>query len=166
MKSTFVLETIWQTPQGRVRVIDFMPVGRQGSTLLRRVLGLEGHVKLWQELSIRPDYGAIKPWMSRVRSGNKNTLLAMAGPDAWALHCEPLPHPHPHGHTSSFAVSAGEQLDFELAWFPSYRPLPERTNFDEALNEAVSYWTTWADHCRQDGPYSPMVKRHSWYCGL
>ncbi len=159
MDSTFVLETIWQTSQGRVKVVDFMPVGRPGSALLRRVVGLEGDVDLWQEFSVRPEYGAIKPWMSRVRLGNADTLLAMAGPDAWALHCDPLPHPHPHGHSNSFTVGAGEQLDFELAWFPSYRPLPERTNFDEALDEALAYWTTWAGNCRQDGPYSPMVKR-------
>ncbi|WP_104045105.1 glycoside hydrolase family 15 protein [Arthrobacter sp. ZGTC412] len=159
MASSFVLETIWQTSQGRVKVIDFMPVGRQGSSLLRRVVGLDGVVRLSQEYTIRPEYGAIKPWMSRVRSSNGETLLAMAGPDAWALHCEPLPHPYPHGHTSSFAVSVGEQSDFELAWFPSYRPLPERTNFDEALQEALGYWTTWAENCRQDGPYSPMIKR-------
>jgi hypothetical protein len=57
VKSTFILETTWQTPQGRVRVMDFMPVGRQGSTLLRRVVGLEGDVRFRQELSIRPDYG-------------------------------------------------------------------------------------------------------------
>jgi GH15 family glucan-1,4-alpha-glucosidase len=157
--SSFVLETIWDTQHGRAKVLDFMPVGRQRSSLLRRVSGLEGEVRFWQEYSIRPEYGAIKPWMSRVRSGSAETLLAMAGPDAWALHCEPLPHPYPHGHTSSFPVLAGDQFDFELAWFPSYRPLPDRIIFDEALDEALHYWTTWAENCRQDGPYSPMVKR-------
>lgn len=159
LESTFVLETIWQTQEGRVRMVDFMPVGRQGSSLLRRVIGLEGTVLIDQEVSIRPQYGAIKPWMRRVRSGSKETLLAMAGPDAWALHCDPLPDPHPHGHSNSFLISAGEHQDFELAWFPSYQSAPERLEFDVALNEALTFWETWGSNCRDDGPYSPMVKR-------
>lgn len=159
VESSFVLETTWQTIQGRVQVVDFMPVGGQRSSLLRRVIGLEGVLSICQELTIRPEYGALKPWMSRVRSGRQDTLLAMAGPNAWALHCDFLPDPHPHGHSNTFAISAGEHLDFELAWFPSYRPLPEPTDFNGALKEALSYWNTWGGNCRQDGPYSPMVQR-------
>lgn len=159
VESTFVLETIWETAEGRVKVVDLMPVGLQGSSILRRVTGLEGEVLMRQELSIRPQYGALKPWTSRVRSGSKDSLVAMAGPDAWALHCETLPDPHPHGHGSSFAVASGQHLDFELAWFPSYLPLPDPVDFDVALSGALNYWKTWGGNCRQDGPYSPMVKR-------
>ncbi|WP_348651504.1 glycoside hydrolase family 15 protein [Paenarthrobacter nitroguajacolicus] len=50
-------------------------------------------------------------------------------------------------------------MDFELAWFPSYRTPPLRVDFDLALSEAMNFWTTWAGNCRDDGPYSPMVKR-------
>lgn len=159
VESTFVLETTWTTRQGRVLVTDFMPVGRPGSSLLRRVTGLEGIVSVGQELAIRPQYGAIKPWMSRTRAGVQNALLAIAGPDAWALYCDPLPQPHTDGHSSIFDVASGQQRDFELAWFPSYRQPPAPTNVDEALQDALSYWSTWGGNCRQDGPYSPMVKR-------
>jgi GH15 family glucan-1,4-alpha-glucosidase len=54
---------------------------------------------------------------------------------------------------------AGQQFDFELTWFPSYRQVPAPTDFDHALREALDYWTAWGSNCRQDGPYSPIVKR-------
>jgi GH15 family glucan-1,4-alpha-glucosidase len=61
LKSTFVLETIWEAGSGQIRVIDFMPVGRGLSSLLRRVSGIGGRVRVRQELRIRPRYGAALP---------------------------------------------------------------------------------------------------------
>ena len=156
-ESTFVLETTWQTTSGKILVTDFMPAGRGRSSLLRRVTGLQGTVSVRQELYIRPHYGALTPWMSRVRRDPAllagETLLAMAGPDAWALHSRQLPQAHDQGHIGEFAVSAGENVDFELTWFPSYREIPPALDFDAALGDAVSYWTRWGGHCRQDGAY-------------
>ncbi|MFH5879350.1 trehalase-like domain-containing protein [Arthrobacter sp. NA-172] len=43
--STFVLETIWETPTGLIRATDFMPVGHTGSSILRRVTGLAGSAR-------------------------------------------------------------------------------------------------------------------------
>jgi GH15 family glucan-1,4-alpha-glucosidase len=83
----------------------------------------------------------------------------MAGPDAWALHGRQLPEAHDEGHIGEFAVSAGEKVDFELTWFPSYREIPQRLDFDSALSDAVDYWTRWGGHCRQDGAYAANVKR-------
>ena len=45
--STFVLETVWKTPAGQVQITDFMPVGHTGSSVLRRVTGLEGRVDMY-----------------------------------------------------------------------------------------------------------------------
>jgi GH15 family glucan-1,4-alpha-glucosidase len=163
LESTFVLETTWRTTSGKILVTDFMPVGRGRSSVLRRVTGLEGKVSVRQELSLRPHYGALTPWMSRVRRDPElpvgETLLAMAGPDAWALHGRQLPQAHDQGHHGEFAVSAGENVDFELTWFPSYRDVPPVLDFDAALGHAVEYWTRWGGHCRQDGTYAAEVKR-------
>ena len=125
--STFVLQTIWKTGSGSVLVTDFMPLGDSGSSLVRRVTGVEGSVEMRQELRIRPGYSTVLPWMSRVRDQEPTAapvLLAMAGPDALALRGPHLPHAHAHGHEGEFLVSKGDQLDFELTWFPSHRPLP------------------------------------------
>ncbi|WP_426938921.1 glycoside hydrolase family 15 protein [Pseudarthrobacter sp. S3] len=160
--STFVLQTIWKTGSGSVIVTDFMPLGDSGSSLVRRVTGVEGSVKMRQELRIRPGYSTVLPWMSRVRDHEPTAapvLLAMAGPDALALRGPHLPHAHAHGHEGEFVVSKGEELDFELTWFPSHRPLPPATDVDAALEEATDYWSRWGSHCRQDGVYGGAVKR-------
>lgn len=160
--STFVLQTIWKTGSGSVLVTDFMPLGDSGSSLVRRVTGVEGSVEMRQELRIRPGYSTVLPWMSRVRDQEPTAapvLLAMAGPDALALRGPHLPHAHAHGHEGEFLVSKGEQLDFELTWFPSHRPLPPATDVDAALEEATDYWSRWGSHCRQDGVYGGAVKR-------
>jgi GH15 family glucan-1,4-alpha-glucosidase len=136
IESTFVLQTIWKTADGNVLVTDFMPLGHQGSSLVRRVTGLEGSVEMRQELRIRPGYATVIPWVSRVRDNAQTAapvLLAMAGPDALALRGPHLPQAHAHGHEGKFLISKGEQVDFELTWFPSHRPLPAATDIDAAL---------------------------------
>lgn len=159
--STFVLQTIWNTASGSVLVTDFMPLGSSGSSLVRRVTGLAGSVKMRQDLRIRPGYATVLPWVSRVRDDATAApvLLARAGPDALALRGAHLPKAHYHGHEGDFLVVKGEKVDFELTWFPSHRPLPAATDVDVALEEAVKYWTVWGSHCRQDGVYGAAVKR-------
>lgn len=160
--STFVLETTWQTPSGQVRITDFMPIGEGCSSLVRRVTGLNGSVSLLQELTIRPRYGALLPWVSRHRenaTGGAEILLAMAGPDAWALRGRYLPQAHDRRHVAEFVVASGESMDFELRWFPSHREVPPAIDVDAALDEAVDYWTRWGSNCRQDGVYGAAVKR-------
>ena len=163
LESTFVLQTTWQASEGRILVTDLMPPGQGRSCLLRRVTGLTGTVPMHQELIIRPQYGALTPWMSRVRKstaqGSGDALIAMAGPDAWALQSHRLPEAHGRMHLGSFTVSPGETVDFELTWFPSYREAPPQLDFDAALNETVSYWTRWGGNYRQEGIYAPAVKR-------
>jgi GH15 family glucan-1,4-alpha-glucosidase len=161
--STFVLETTWNTPSGKIRITDFMPIGEGRSSLVRRVAGLNGTVTVLQELRIRPRYGAVLPWMSRGREtaspGGSEILFAMAGPDAWALRGRHLPRAHDHGHVGEFEIRAGETVDFELTWFPSHRDVPAAVDVDAALDEAVQYWSRWGGNCRQDGLYGDAVKR-------
>ncbi|KRE59381.1 glycoside hydrolase family 15 [Arthrobacter sp. Soil736] len=161
-ESTFVLETMWQTSSGEATITDFMPLGEGRSSLVRRVTGLSGSVTMIQELRIRPRYGAVLPWVSRHRENatrGSEILLAMAGPDAWALRGRHLPQAHDARHVGEFVVTAGESANFELTWFPSHRGVPAAVEVDSALDEAVHYWTRWGGHCRQDGVYGGAVKR-------
>lgn len=162
LDSSFVLQTTWESTTGQVQVTDFMPVGSDGSSLLRRIHGLSGTVEMRQELILRPGYAQVRPWVSRVRdvaASGADVLLAMAGPDAFALRGPKLPLVYAHGHEGTFDISEGETLDFQLSWFPSYRPMPTAINVDLALEQAVDYWTRWGNHCRNDGPYGGAVKR-------
>ena len=160
--STFVLQTTWETVSGSVLITDFMPVGFGGSSLLRRITGLDGTVEMHQQLIIRPGYGVVVPWVSRVRDRadpQGTVLLAMAGPDAIALRGPHLPHAYAHGHEGNFDVSKGETVDFELSWFPSHREVPMALDIDDALDQTVHYWTRWGSHCRQEGAYGKAVQR-------
>jgi hypothetical protein len=64
---TLVLETLFQTEEGEVAVIDFMPVRddeMQPSQLIRLVEGRRGRCRMCTELAIRFDYGRIVPWVT------------------------------------------------------------------------------------------------------
>src|SRR3989440_1139456 len=54
---TLILETEWDTAQGRVRVIDFMPPRGVAPDVVRIVEGLAGSVTMTSDLRIRFDYG-------------------------------------------------------------------------------------------------------------
>src|SRR5579862_9583232 len=52
---TLILESEWQTSEGRVRVIDFMPPRGNDPDIVRIVEGVEGAVTMSTELVIRLD---------------------------------------------------------------------------------------------------------------
>src|SRR5204863_1256906 len=84
---TLVLETEFETAEGAVRVVDFMPRRGEGPPRLMRIVeGLKGRVPMRMELALRPDYASITPWIEVVSDG----ALAAAGPDAFRLST-PLP---------------------------------------------------------------------------
>jgi GH15 family glucan-1,4-alpha-glucosidase len=78
---TLILETIHETADGSVRVIDFMPPRGKAPDIVRIVEGLSGRVPMRSELIIRFDYGHIVPWVRRI----DHARVAIAGPDALCL---------------------------------------------------------------------------------
>ncbi len=79
---TLVLETQFDTPGGRVRIIDFM-VRRDGATdVVRLVQGVRGTVPMRLELVVRFDYGSVAPWVSHPKH---QPLELIAGPDRLTL---------------------------------------------------------------------------------
>src|SRR5579875_2485908 len=63
---TLVLENDYETDDGSVRVIDFMPRRADGPPRVMRIVeGLKGRVPMRMELSVRPDYGTIVPSIER-----------------------------------------------------------------------------------------------------
>src|SRR5690349_18259872 len=62
---TLVLETTYESAEGAVRVVDFMPIRGHNSDLVRMVTGIRGRVGMRMELVIRYDYGSVVPWVHR-----------------------------------------------------------------------------------------------------
>ena len=75
---TLVLETLFETADGAVALIDFMTV--EPSTVIRIVEGRRGSVACHLELVIRFDYGMTIPWVTRLHSGHGITR-AVCGPE-------------------------------------------------------------------------------------
>jgi GH15 family glucan-1,4-alpha-glucosidase len=58
---TMVLETVFETADGCVALIDFMPIGQANSSVIRLVGGRRGNVAMRMHLTLRFDYGATVP---------------------------------------------------------------------------------------------------------
>ena len=152
---TLVLETELETEEGAVRLIDFMPPRETKPDLVRIVEGLRGRVQMRMELVLRFDYGSIVPWVRTV----DGTLVAIAGPDAVALHTPVELEGRNLRTFASFSVAAGERVPFVLTWCPSNEPIPDAIDPEAALADTVSFWDEWAATCRFRGRWEEAVHR-------
>ncbi|WP_425864955.1 glycoside hydrolase family 15 protein [Arthrobacter sp. TWP1-1] len=157
---TFVLETVWETPEGSARVTDFMPVKDRRASVVRRIEGLSGSVEFIERISVRPGYGKVLPWVRRMDAADgTEAIVAVAGPDALVLRGDELPVAVDHEHAGTFTVRAGEWVQQEMTWYPSHRPVPDAIDIDFALGQTIDYWEDWAARYNQDGKYAAIVER-------
>ncbi|HEX5612030.1 MAG TPA: trehalase-like domain-containing protein, partial [Burkholderiales bacterium] len=85
---TLILETEFETPDGCVALIDFMPTRDTHCNLVRIVEGRSGRVAMDMQFVLRFDYGAAVPWVTRLLDGHG--ICAVAGPDMAVLR-SPVP---------------------------------------------------------------------------
>ena len=154
-KGTLILETEWETPGGKVKVIDFMPPRDSVADIVRIVVGVRGSVRMRGELTLRFDYGHIVPWVRHDNHG----IHAIAGPDAAYLVTEaPLRGERMHT-VSDFTVHAGERIPFVLTWTPSHLPRPRSIDPEAYLDSTESFWREWSAKCKITGPYREAIQR-------
>ncbi|MFG1810227.1 glycoside hydrolase family 15 protein [Streptomyces sp. NPDC049040] len=154
---TLVLDTVWETPTGTVKVTDFMPQRDRAPDVIRIVEGISGEVPVRSELALRFDYGSVMPWMRRA----DHHRVAVAGPDAVWLRTEPpLPMYGKDMRTySDFTVAAGERVGFVLTWHASHAGRPRLVDPFTALEQSLEDWEKWSARCSYDGPYRSAVLR-------
>ena len=152
-----VLETIFETAEGSVALVDFMPVGRDTSAIVRRVEGRSGAVAMRTELILRFDYGASMPWVTRLEGAYG--VRAVCGPNAATLYTRARLQGEDRSTVSDFTVAAGETMDFILAWGPSHEPPPGFFEPGEALERTHAFWVDWSSRCKYDGAWRPQVLR-------
>ncbi len=157
---SMVLETVFEAEGGTVAVIDFMPTDLQGSeatSVVRIVEGREGSVAMRSELTLRFDYGASVPWVTRLPEGGG--LQAIAGPEMVVLRTPVALRGENMSSVSEFTVSKGERVPFVLARSPSHLPLPPALDAERALSETQAAWEAWSGRCNVEGPYAEAVRR-------
>jgi GH15 family glucan-1,4-alpha-glucosidase len=152
---SLVLETEWETSDGTVRVVDFMPPRREAPDLVRLVEGVSGRVSMRMELALRFDYGHIAPWIRTIGG----ELAGIAGPDAvWLSAPVDLRH-EDHVVTAEFAVTAGDHVPFVLTYSPSHLPRPRPVDAHRSLDLTMSFWQDWIRHCSYEGRWEQAVRR-------
>jgi GH15 family glucan-1,4-alpha-glucosidase len=152
---TLILETDFDTEEGSVRIIDFMPLSDQRWDIVRIVEGLSGRVSLRMELVVRFDYGSIVPWVRRAGE----ILLLTAGPDTLELAASVAVAGENLKSVAEFYVSAGERQSFVLNYRPSHADTRPTIDADRALIDTESLWQEWSGRCTYQGKWRHSVLR-------
>ncbi|MEA2586971.1 MAG: hypothetical protein QOF33_5056 [Thermomicrobiales bacterium] len=154
-QDTLILESVYETAEGAVRVIDFMPPRGRAPDIVRIVEGIHGRVPMRAELVVRFDYGQTVPWVQRV----DDALLAVAGPDALCFRTPVDLHGENLTTVADFVVGPGERVPFVLTWFPSHEPLPSPVDPEQALADTEAYWSDWTGTCRDHGEHHEEIQQ-------
>lgn len=153
---TLILETVFATDKGRIRLVDFMPPKTDRSTVVRIVEGLEGMVEMRSELVARFDYGASVPWVSRLEDG---AVSMVAGASMLVLRTDVAMRGEAMKTVGSFSVASGQKAVFVLSHQISYQDPAASEDPLALLKQTEDFWRDWSGRCKTAGPYSEAVQR-------
>ena len=131
-----MLETDFDTAEGSIRVVDFMPPHCEAPHVVRLVEGVRGQVRVHMDLRPRFDYGRIRPRLHHIDGAD----VATAGPDSVWLRTSVETDVDDAAVQAHFPVSAGELLPFVLTRHPSHEPAPAVVDPLRALADTESFW--------------------------
>ena len=154
-RDSLILETDFETDEGSVRVIDFMPLSDHRWDIVRIVEGLTGRVRLGMDLRVRFDYGSIVPWVHR--SGD--VLLLTAGPDTLELTASVAVEGENMKTVAGFSVGPGERESFVLNYRPSHTDTGGAIDAEQVLAETEGLWQEWSGRCTYRGRWREPVLR-------
>jgi GH15 family glucan-1,4-alpha-glucosidase len=154
--NTLILETRFETSDGAVLLVDFMPPRGRNSDVVRIVRGESGRVRMRMELVLRFDYGRSVPWVTRMDDG---TLRAIAGPDLVTLHTPASIRGEDLKTVAEFEVASGETMPFVLTHGASNVALPTCVDAEPALKTTEEFWTEWASRNQSHGEWDEAVMR-------
>jgi len=154
---TLILETRFETAQGAVALIDFMPPRGKASDVVRLVRGERGKVRMRMELIIRFGFGSEIPWVRR--DDGRATLLAISGPDMTVLRTPVEIRGEGMTTVAEFEIGEGETVPFVLTYGPSHLPPPPAIDPETALRETREFWTDWCGRGTYEGEHRNLVMR-------
>ncbi|MGQ7932409.1 glycoside hydrolase family 15 protein [Paraburkholderia sp. D1E] len=154
---TLVMETDFQTAEGEARVIDFMPVRRTFSSLVRIVVGLQGTVRMRSGLRLRFDYGALPPWSVAEGDG----MIAKVGPNLVVLRAPLNLSVSAESTETEFDVSAGQRIAFVMSYGSSHDGPPASIDAEAALVSTQHFWRDWIGRFDNASTEWPLPVRRS-----
>ena len=152
---TLILETTFESDEGAVRLIDFMPIREKNSDVVRIVEGIRGRMELCSALSLRFDYGRTVPWVTAIEDG----IRAIAGPNLAVLHASVPVHGENLQTVAEFTVNEGERVWFTLTYGESFVDDPEPIDAKQALEDTDRFWNEWIARKTYEGRYAEVVER-------
>jgi GH15 family glucan-1,4-alpha-glucosidase len=152
---TLIVETIFESSKGAVRLTDFMPVRGKNSDVVRIVEGIRGTVKICMELSLRFDYGRSVPWVTRIEDG----VRAIAGPNLAVLRCAVPTRGENLKTIAEFDIAAGKRESFVLTYGFSHLEDPAEIDVEQAFRDTEEFWRDWTGKLRYKGKHRDVVER-------
>jgi len=154
---TLVLETVFETAEGQVAIVDFMPIGAADTSVIRLVEGRRGRVAMRLELNVRFDYGVTVPWVTQLE--DKSGVSIIAGPNGITLRCPVDLTGEELTTVADFTVEAGQTVPFVMAYAPSHLPPLAPIDAEAALVSTEQAWRDWSGRCTYKGEYREVVLR-------
>jgi GH15 family glucan-1,4-alpha-glucosidase len=154
---TLILETRFETADGAVDLIDFMPPRGKASDVVRLVRGVSGRVRMRMELIIRFGFGSDIPWVRKSEDGA--ALLAICGQDMTVLRTPVDTRGEDFTTVADFWVGEGEAVPFVLTYGPSHIAVPAPIDPAKALEESEAFWSDWSGRCTYEGDRRDLVLR-------
>ncbi len=157
-EGTLVLETRFETAQGTVLLIDAMGRREGHGDVVRLVRGESGSVPMRMEMVLRPGYGTIVPWVSRLADGR---IAAVAGPDRYVLDTAVELRGEDFRTVGDFTAEEGSETPFTMTWSPSYQPVPQAVDAAQLIELVSTDWVDWIKGHRVQvaGEWVPVVQR-------
>ncbi len=157
---TNVLETMFTSGAGRVRLLDFMPFAPPAAdgtvtapyTLVRIVEAIDGVHELESCCEPRPNYACTEPAFGVEDSTVTFDRFALTGPTTWQVD-------QSAGRViCRVSLRAGERRAFILRVVERDTVAVEQDPY-AALEETLDFWRQWTTQCTYDGPYRAAVIR-------
>ena len=155
--NTLILETRFETADGAVTVIDFMPPREGDSRLIRLVIGERGQRRHAQRTGAA---FRLRRHRALGDAHRRRTRCAPSpGPTWWCCARPRALHGENYKTVGEFTVAAGETMPFVLSYSLSHQPLPEPVDAGAALRKTEAFWAGWAGKNQIDCPWNEAVRR-------
>ncbi len=154
---TMILETLFETDEGSVALIDFMPFKAETFAIVRRVEGRRGQMPMRMHMMLRFEYGLTTPWVTRLE--DDGGIEAVAGPNRVLLRTGIALRGEDGATVADFTIGEGEAAQFILSWGRSHLSPPAPLDAADALARTEAFWRDWSGRCDYNGTWREPVLR-------